>query len=263
MVTGRSLHGLLDRDTNEDSRSRRVMMPMEGRRIAVTGAAGALGTALRQGLQRRGAAVIGISRSPPPREDNGAGPHWLVWNGQIDAALEALLLEVDILVINHGINPLGRRDATAIAETLQVNLLSAQALIDLFLRQTRQLPQQRRVYRELWVNTSEAEVGPAFSPVYEVSKRSLGTLLTLQSLDAPCPVRRLVLGPFRSGLNPYGPMSADFVAERILNLAAWDLRLIIVSFNPCTYLLAPLASLMVALYGRLCTGPAAVVNPDP
>ena len=57
-------------------------------------------------------------------------------------------------------------------------------------------------------------------------------------------------------------MSAGFVAERILNLAAWDLRLIIVSFNPCTYLLAPLARLMDGVYGRLCTRPA-VFNPDP
>ena len=246
------------------------MTPMDecpnpwSRRVAVTGAGGALGSALRKGLQRRGATVIGISRSAAPRK-NGDGPtqEWLVWNGSVDAALEALLLTVDILVINHGVNPLGRRDAQAIAETLQANLVSAQALIHLFLRQTHQLPDQRRARRELWVNTSEAEVGPAFSPVYEVSKRSLGTLLTLQSLDAPCTVRRLVLGAFRSGLNPYGPMSAGFVAERVLDLAAWDLRLIIVSFNPCTYLLAPLASLMGALYGRLCTRPAAVVNPDP
>jgi len=236
------------------------------RRVAITGASGALGSALRKGLQRRGATVIGISRSlaPPASADDGGGPiqDWLVWNGHVDAALETLLLTVDVLVINHGINPLGRRDAKAIAETLQANLVSAQALVDLFLRQTHQLPDQRRVHRELWVNTSEAEVGPAFSPIYEVSKRSLGTLLTLQSLDAPCIIRRLVLGPFRSGLNPYGPMSAGFVAERILDLAAWDLRLIIVSFNPCTYLLAPLAMVMDALYGRLCTRPA-VVNADP
>lgn len=230
------------------------------RRIAITGASGALGSALRKGLQRRGATVIGISRSPAPQDD-GPVQDWLVWNGQIDAALEALLLGVDVLVINHGVNPLGRRDAPAIAETLQANLMSAQALIDLFLRQTHQLPDRRQVHRELWVNTSEAEVGPAFSPIYEVSKRSLGTLLTLQTLDAPCTIRRLVLGPFRSGLNPYGPMSADFVAERILDLVAWDLRLIIVSFNPCTYLLAPLARLMDALYGRLCTRPA-MVNAD-
>ena len=235
------------------------------RRIAITGATGALGSALRKALQRRGATVVGISRRPAP-QDVDPNRDWLVWNGQIDAALEALLPDVDILVINHGINPLGRRDATAIAETLQANLISAQALIDLFLHQTRQLPEQRRLRRELWVNTSEAEVGPAFSPIYEVSKRSLGTLLTLQSLDAPCTIRRLVLGPFRSGLNPYGPMSAGFVAERILDLVAWDLRFIIVSFNPCTYLLAPMAVMMGALYGRLCTRPAMVktgVNADP
>lgn len=247
------------------------MTPMEegcnpwSRRVAITGASGALGSALRKGLQRRGATVIGISRSPAPQAPQGdVSPtrDWLVWNGQIEPALEALLLTVDVLVINHGVNPLGRRDAKAIAETLQANLISAQALIDLFLRQTRQLPDGRRVRRELWVNTSEAEVGPAFSPVYEMSKRSLGTLLTLQNLDTPCTIRRLVLGPFRSGLNPYGPMSAGFVAERILNLAAWDLRLIIVSFNPCTYLLAPLAMAMNALYGRLCTRPA-FLNTDP
>jgi len=231
------------------------------RHIAITGASGALGMALRKGLQRRGATVTGISRRPAP-QDGGPIPDWLVWNGQIGAALEALLLDVDVLVINHGVNPLGRRDATAIAETLQANLVSAQALIDLFLRQTRQLPAQRRAHRELWVNTSEAEVGPAFSPIYEVSKRSLGTLLTLQSLDAPCTIRRLVLGPFHSGLNPHGPMSADFVAERILDLAAWDLRLIIVSFNPCTYLLAPLGRFVNAVYGRLCTRPP-MVNADP
>ncbi|MCY4331447.1 MAG: NAD-dependent epimerase/dehydratase family protein [Cyanobacteria bacterium MAG CAR1_bin_15] len=228
------------------------------RRVAVTGAGGALGSALRKGLQRRGATVIGISRSPAPRNGDGPRQDWLVWNGSVDAALEALLLTVDILVINHGVNPLGRRDPQAIAETLQANLVSAQALIHLFFRQTHQLPDRRRAYRELWVNTSEAEVGPAFSPVYEVSKRSLGALLTLQTLDAPCTVRRLILGAFRSGLNPYGPMSAGFVAERILDLAAWNLRLIIVSFNPCTYLLAPLAMGMDALYGRICTRPTPI-----
>ncbi len=235
------------------------------RRIAITGATGSLGSALRKGLQRRGATVIGISRKPAPQDD-GPIQGWLVWNGQSDPALEALLLDVDILVINHGVNPLGRRDPMAIAETLQVNLMGAQALIGIFLHQSRHLPEQRRVRRELWVNTSEAEVGPAFSPIYEVSKRSLGTLLTLQSLDAPCTIRRLVLGPFRSGLNPYGLMSAGFVAERILDLAAWNLRLIIVSFNPCTYLLAPLAQWMDSFYGRLCTRPAlsnTAFNADP
>ncbi len=223
------------------------------KRVAITGASGALGSALREGLQRRGATVIGISRRPAPHHLDQ--PHWLVWNGQVDGALEALLLEVDILVINHGMNLLGRRDGAAIEEVLQANLMSAQALIALFLRQSRQLSEERRIGRELWVNTSEAEVGPAFSPIYEVSKRSLGTLLTLQSLDAPCTIRRLVLGPFRSSLNPYGPMSAGFVAEQILNLVGWDLRLIIVSFNPLTYLLAPMANLMNGLYGRLCTRP--------
>ena len=222
------------------------------RHIAITGASGALGSALLQGFRRRGATLTGISRGKPPEEGHAAD-HWVLWDGTVDAALEAALLPVDVLVINHGVNPLGRRDASAVQATLQANLISAQALIALFFRQTRCLSPERQHRRELWVNTSEAEVGPAFSPVYEVSKRSLGALLTLQTLDAPCVVRRLVLGPFRSNLNPYGLMSADCVAEGILRLAAWNWRLIIVTPNPFTYLLMPLSITMARLYGQLCT----------
>ena len=222
------------------------------RHFAITGASGALGSALMQGLRRRGATITGISRGTAPRGDQTTD-HWFVWDGTVGADLEAALRAVDVLVINHGVNPLGRRDASAIHTTLQANLISAQALVELFFRQTRSLPPERQSRRELWVNTSEAEVGPALSPVYEVSKRSLGTLLTLQTLDAPCMVRRLVLGPFRSNLNPHGVMSARWVAEWVLRLAAWNWRLIIVTPNPLTYLLMPVSIIATRLYGQLCT----------
>lgn len=210
-----------------------------------------MGSALMQGLRRRGAMLTGISRGARPQRHE-ATDHWLVWDGTVSASLEAALQTVDVLVINHGVNPVGRRDASAIHATLQANLMSAQALIELFFRQTRDLAPERQSRRELWVNTSEAEVGPALSPIYEVSKRSLGTLLTLQTLDAPCVVRRLVLGPFRSNLNPHGVMSAEWVAERVLCLAGWNWRLIIVTPNPLTYLLMPLAVITTRLYGQLC-----------
>ena len=105
----------------------------------------------------------------------------------------------------------------------------------------------------MWVNTSEAEVNPAFSPLYELSKRTLGDLVTLRRLDAPCVVRKLILGPFKSNLNPVGVMSAEWVAKQIVNLAQRDIRNIIVTINPITLLLFPIKELLVTSYFKLFT----------
>ncbi|NEQ63341.1 MAG: sterol desaturase, partial [Moorea sp. SIO4A1] len=91
----------------------------------------------------------------------------------------------------------------------------------------------------------------AFSPLYELSKRTLGDLVTLRRLDAPCVVRKLILGPFKSNLNPVGVMSGDWVAQQILNLATRDVRNIIVTINPITYLAFPVKEFFVSLYYRL------------
>ena len=56
-------------------------------------------------------------------------------------------------------------------------------------------------------------------------------------------IRKLVLGPFRSDLNPIGVMTAGFVARQILVMARLNLPLIIVTPNPLTYLLMPLNEL--------------------
>ena len=37
--------------------------------------------------------------------------------------------------------------------------------------------------RELWVNTSEAEIQPAASPAYELSKRLIGQLVSLRGAN--------------------------------------------------------------------------------
>jgi hypothetical protein len=63
----------------------------------------------------------------------------------------------------------------------------------------------------------------------------------------------LVLGPFRSALNPVGVMSADFVAGQILNQAQLGCNLIIVTPNPLTYLLMPMATVSRWVYFRLLT----------
>jgi len=106
------------------------------------------------------------------------------------------------------------------------------------------------IRKEVWVNTSEAEVNPAFSPLYELSKRAMGDLVTLRRLDAPCVIRKLILGPFKSNLNPVGIMSANWVAKQIVNLARRDIRNIIVTINPLTLILFPIKEFFVASYFR-------------
>ena len=70
-------------------------------------------------------------------------------------------------------------------------------------------------------------------------------------------LRKLVLGPFRSELNPIGVMNADFVSGQVLWQARIGARLIIVTPNPLTYVLMPLTELGRWLYSR------ALSRPDP
>jgi monoglucosyldiacylglycerol epimerase len=117
-----------------------------------------------------------------------------------------------------------------------------------------------RATKELWINTSEAEVNPAFSPLYELSKRALGDLVTLQRLDAPCIIRKLILGPFKSQLNPYGVMSARWVAWAIVALAKRDVRNLVITINPLTYLILPIKEFCQSTYFRLFTKRSSVTG---
>ena len=215
-------------------------MPLfQGQRCGVTGASGSLGRALLLALHRQGATPVALSHSPGPlRLQDGEQEleiETIHWQVGAEEALEPELKSLQLLVINHGINRMRSRDAKATAESLDVNLGSAVRLMELFLAVAK--PGDGR---ELWVNTSEAEVNPAFSPLYEISKRALGQLVSLRQLDAACTVRRLVLGPFRSALNPYGFMRAEGVAEAVIRQAEAGRKLVIVSPNPLTWLLMPL-----------------------
>ena len=89
----------------------------------------------------------------------------VTWQVGDEEQLTALLAELQILVINHGINVMGARDREATRLSLEVNTLSALRLLELFLAS----PNPSGQRREIWVNTSEAEVNPAFSPLYEIS----------------------------------------------------------------------------------------------
>ncbi len=237
--------------------------PWQGRRIAITGANGSLGRALIRVLHRQGARILALTSGaggggePLLERDDAGQPiplEELRWCCGQEQALAAALAPVDVLVLNHGVNVHGERSAAATALSLEVNALSSWRLLELFAGLEPRAAGGRR--REVWVNTSEAEIEPALSPLYELSKRLLGQLLSLRALDLAGPelrIRRLVLGPFRSALNPIGLMGADFVAREIVRQASWNLGLVIVTPNPLTYVLMPLTTLGRWLYYQLLT----------
>ena len=235
--------------------------PFHGRRVGITGARGALGAALARCFRAAGAHVIGFTHGPPPSEPS-AGPHrWVSWSCGNEASLDDELAEIDVLILNHGINPQGNQSPDVINQALEINAMSSWRLMQRFEAISRASPESAP--KEVWINTSEAEIQPAISPVYELSKRLLGQLVSIRGavLDQAgreaMILRKLVLGPFRSSLNPIGVMGADFVAAQILRQAGWGFRLVIVTPNPLTYVLMPLNELARRIYSR------ALNRPDP
>lgn len=225
-------------------------LSLKGKRVAVTGASGTLGKALLEALRDRGAKVTAVtSKAQPIILDDQTSIPTLTWEVGKETELAEELEKIDILILNHGINVHGDRTETAIYNSYEVNAFSSWRLLEQFLKTIRN--NEDKVRKEIWVNTSEAEVSPALSPLYELSKRTLGDLITLRRLDAPCVIRKIILGPFKSNLNPIGVMSAPWVAKQVVNLAVRDFRNVVVTINPLTYLLVPVKEFFVATYFRL------------
>ena len=233
--------------------------PFHGRTIGITGARGALGAALARCFRAAGATVIGFTHgSAPPLQPDGPN-RWVTWSCGDEASLGPDLEQIDVLVLNHGMNPQGNQSPDVIDQALEVNALSSWRLMQRFEAISRATPQIHP--RELWINTSEAEIQPAVSPVYELTKRMLGQLVSIRGAvldpsgrDALI-LRKLVLGPFRSSLNPIGLMTADFVATQVVRQASWGLRLVIVTPNPVTYVLMPLTELGRRVYSQILSRP--------
>jgi NAD(P)-dependent dehydrogenase (short-subunit alcohol dehydrogenase family) len=236
--------------------------PFAGRCVAVSGASGSLGRALLTELHRQGARLIALSSGSTALELHDAAGQpipleQVPWRCGEEQELRPVLAGVDVLVLNHGVNVHGERSVAAVQRSLEVNALSSWRLLELFAELAAADTGSRRP-RELWMNTSEAEIQVAVSPLYEISKRLQGQLLSLRSLDLAGPrlrIRRLVLGPFRSALNPIGVMGAGFVAREILRQVSWNCGLVIVTPNPLTYVLMPLTTLSRWLYFRACSQP--------
>lgn len=224
-------------------------LSLKGKVVAITGASGALGQALIDELSLQGAKVIALTTNKyaefRPEVDV------LHWQLGVEAEIAEHLQKVDIFIINHGVNTYKERTWEAIEKSYEVNTFSTMKLAELFLQTVTK--SDHKAIKELWINTSEAEVNPALSPLYELSKRTLGDLITLRRLDAPCVIRKLILGPFKSQLNPYGVMSARWVAWAIVALAKRDFRNIIVTINPITYIAFPIKEFFQSFYFRLFT----------
>lgn len=232
-------------------------LALKGKTVAVTGASGTLGRSLLLHLHQAGAKVVALSSKSESVTliVNGQplAVKTITWQTGKEAELAEKLKQVDILVLNHGVNVRGERTSEAILKSYEINTFSSWRLLELFFTAIR--TNEDIALKEVWVNTSEAEVSPAFSPLYELSKRALGDLVTLRRLDAPCVVRKLILGPFKSDLNPIGVMSSDWVARQIVALAKRDVRNIIITINPLTYVLFPVKEFSKAIYFKFFSHP--------
>ncbi len=241
----------MNKHLSDDSR-------FKGLKIAITGATGSLGKSLIEVLKRKGAYVVGLTHDK--RNINNACENspddWILWSCGKEELLSSKLTNIDILILNHGFNPKGKIGSNEINKAIEINSLSHWRLIEIF--ENLALSNNLNIYgsKEVWVNTSEAEIQIAFSPAYEITKRLIGELISLKKSKLLIEkrnsffIKKLILGPFKSNLNPQGILSPEFVAKNIIQQAEKKDYLIIVSPNPLTYLIMPVVESMRILYSR-------------
>jgi hypothetical protein len=231
----------------------------KGLRIAITGAKGSLGKSLIDVLKKKGAYVVGLTHERKNNiEFSDSKPDdWILWSCGKERLLSNSLADIDILILNHGFNPKQMIDSNTINKAIEINSLSHWRLIEIFENLTLSNNLSNCSPKEVWVNTSEAEIQIAFSPTYEITKRLAGELVSLKKSNLLMEkrnsfiIKKIILGPFKSRLNPQGIMSPEFVAKKIVQKAENDSYLIIVTPNPLTYLLMPLSESIRILYSRL------------
>ena len=231
----------------------------KGLRIALTGANGSLGKFLIEEFKKKGAYVVGLTHSKRNNSKSyeGAPDEWVIWSCGEEKLLSSKLSNIDILILNHGFNPKGSIDSNEINKALEINSLSHWRLIQIF-EELAQKENNLKNYnpKEIWVNTSEAEFQIAFSPAYEITKRLTGEIVSLKQSKLlieksnALVIKKLILGPFKSKLNPQGLLSPDFVAKKIIKKAEKENYLIIVTPNPITYLFMPIIECIRILYSR-------------
>ncbi len=231
----------------------------KGLKIAITGASGSLGKSLIKELKKHGAYLVGLthSKNNTIKSSESNPDDWIIWSCGEEKSLSSRLSDIDILILNHGFNPKGIVDSNEINNAIEINSLSHWRLIQVF----EELALKNNSFKkfnskEIWINTSEAEIQIAFSPAYEITKRFIGELVSLKKSQLALKksnslsIKKLILGPFKSKLNPQGLLSPEFVAKKIIKKAERKDYLIIVTPNPITYLFMPIIELIRSLYAR-------------
>ena len=223
--------------------------------IGITGASGALGKELTKLFRQKGYKVIGFTHSKIVSEMNLESPNeWIKWECGKESKLKKHLKKVDILILNHGIYNLSR-EYSNYENSIQINALSKFKFLNLF--EDIALKNESPTKKEIWINTSEAEILPALNPSYEISKSLIGQLISFKKnllkkdIKKKLIIKKIILGPFKSQLNPIGIMSPKFVSKRIYDLANSKSYLIIISPNPLTYLLFPIKEIFNFLYCQI------------
>ena len=223
--------------------------------VGITGASGSLGKELTKLFRQKGYKVIGFTHGKTYSETNLESPNkWIKWECGKESKLKKHLKMIDILILNHGIYNLSREN-TNYENSIEINALSKFKFLNLFEDIAR--TNESLIKKEIWVNTSEAEIFPALNPSYEISKSLIGKLVSfkknLQGKDTKKKliIKKIILGPFKSELNPLGIMSPKFVSKKIYDLANSKNYLIIISPNPLTYLLFPLKEFFNFLYCKI------------
>ena len=218
--------------------------------IGITGAGGSLGRALTKEFNSHGYKIIGFTHNRKLQESVEEGPNeWVYWECGKEFLLENILTKIDILILNHGIYD-SKRD---LEKSIEINATSKIKILRLFEKIS--LSQSiESSPKEIWINTSEAEILPALNPCYEISKSLIGQVVTFkknfnnQNESRNLIIKKIILGPFKSDLNPIGVMSPESVASLIFYVSKISNYLIIISPNPITYILFPLREFYFFVY---------------
>tara|TARA_Y100001968_G_scaffold263143_1_gene251650 strand:- start:115 stop:864 length:750 start_codon:yes stop_codon:yes gene_type:complete len=230
----------------------------KGLKIAITGANGSLGKSLIEVLKKKGAYVVGLTHDKKNSSNifESEPDEWILWSCGKEGLLSSSLANIDILILNHGFNPKGKIDSNDINKAIEINSLSHWRLIEIFENLAVSNTFKKYTSKEVWINTSEAEVQIAFSPVYEITKRLIGELISLKKSKLLIEkrnsfiIKKLILGPFKSKLNQQGILNPQFVAKKIIQKAEKENYLIIVSPNPLTYLVMPVVESIRIFYSQ-------------
>ena len=223
--------------------------------IGITGAGGALGKSLTKKFKSEGYKIIGFSHSQFSNSLGESEPdEWVNWECGKEYLLENALKKIDILILNHGVYQSGINN-TNFQNSIEINALSKLKILNIFEEIALNNEDDQR--KEIWINTSEAEILPAINPSYEISKLLIGQIITFKknlltkTQKKNLTIRKIILGPFKSKLNPIGIMTPDLVATLIFLLTKTNSYLIIVSPNPLTYLVFPIKEFYYFVYCKL------------